>query len=101
MQIIKAATGDLWITAIIEGRWVQAKVYQGPSSYGIENGMVSKLAIGKTNTRDPNSNFFDQMAYNYDRGLDFDNLKDSALLGKIVEQLEEYRASNPYTQENA
>lgn len=71
MQILEAHDQYGWITAVIEGRWVQAKVYDEPSCYGINEGRVSKLTIGKTDTRDPNSNFFNQMDYNYDRGLDF------------------------------
>ena len=52
MRIIKPHSDTGWITAEIEGRWVQAKVYDEPSSYGINNGRVSKLAVGKENFRD-------------------------------------------------
>lgn len=76
-----------WITAIIEGRWVQAKVYDEPSCFGINDGRVSKLCIGKTQYRDPMQNFFEQMCYNYDRGLDFDDTP-PGLLDKIVAELE-------------
>ncbi len=89
MQIITAHDKTGWITAIIEGRWVQAKVYDEPSCYGINEGRVSKLAIGKTDTRQQHSNFFDQMDYNYDRGLDFKRRTlPVATLRKIVAQLE-------------
>lgn len=71
MQILKPHDEYGWITAIIEDRWVQAKVYDEPSTYGINNGRVSKLVISKTNTRDPSIIFFEQMDYNYVRGLDF------------------------------
>ena len=87
MIILEPHSEHGWITAIIEGRCVQAKVYNEPSTYGVNNGRVSKLAIGKTDKRDPNRNFFDQMAFNYDRGLDFDNLP-KGLLNKIVAELE-------------
>ena len=87
MQILKAHDQYGWITAIIDGRWVQAKVYNEPSAYGIKNGRVSKLAIGKTDTRNPNENFFDQMCYNYDRGLDFSKITRGEL-NSIVRQLE-------------
>lgn len=89
MQILEAHDQNGWITAIIEGRWVQAKVYDEPSVFGINEGRVSKLSIGKTGIRDPNRNFFDQMDYNYDRGLDFKRrtLPD-AVLRKIVASLE-------------
>lgn len=76
-----------WITAIIENRWVQAKVFDTPSDYGINNGRVSKLVVGKTSYRDPNRSFFSQMCYNYDRGLDFDEAP-KGLIDKIVGQLE-------------
>lgn len=87
MKIIKKHDETRWITAIIDGRYVQAQVFDEPSSYGINDGRVSKLTIGKTSKRDPNRNYFDQMAYNYDRGLDFDNLPDG-VLDKVVAELE-------------
>lgn len=76
-----------FLTVIIEGRWVMAKVYDEPSSYGINGGRVSKLSISKTATRIEGQNFFDQMDYHYDRGLDFDTLE-PGLLDKIVAELE-------------
>jgi hypothetical protein len=89
MKILKAHDQYGWITAIIEGRWVQAKVYNEPSCYGINDGRVSKLSIGKTDSRDPTSNFFEQMDYNYDRGLDFKRRTlPVATFRKIVAQLE-------------
>lgn len=67
-----------YITCVIAGRWVQAKVYDEPSEYGVGGfSRVSKLGIGKSMVRDPMKNFFDQMDYNYDRGLDFSNLPDN------------------------
>lgn len=76
-----------WITAIIGGRWVQAKVYNEPSTFGINNGRVSKLAVGKTASRDANKPFHPQMCYHYDRGLDIDEAP-PGLVSSIVEQLE-------------
>ena len=87
MKILEAYDRVGWITAEINGRWVQAKVYDEPSTCGINNGRVSKLAIGKTATRDANKPFFDQMAYNYDRGLDFDKLP-VGVLNDILAELE-------------
>jgi len=89
MQILSAHDNTGWITAIIEGRWVQAKVYDEPSTYGVNNGRVSKLVIGKTDARDPTQNFFNQMDYNYDRGLDFKRRTlPVAKLRSIIAQLE-------------
>ena len=76
-----------WITAVIEGRWCQAKVYDDPSIHGINEGRISKLAICKYQYRNPRVDFLDQMDFNYDRGLDFDNLQEG-LLDKIVSKLE-------------
>jgi hypothetical protein len=89
MQILSAHDQYGWITAIIEGRWVRAKVFDEPSCFGINDGRVSKLTIGKTDSRDPTRNFFDQMDYNYDRGLDFKRRTlPIATFRKIVAQLE-------------
>jgi len=87
MRILSAHDENGWITAVICGRWVQAKVYDLPSDYGINEGRVSKCAIGKTAKRNSGENFFDQIDFNYDRGLDFDNLPDG-LLSKILKELE-------------
>ena len=76
-----------WITAIIEGRWVQAKVYNEPSCFGVKRGRVSKLSIGKTDCRIEHKNFFDQMCFHYDRGLDFDKAP-PGLVDKVVAELE-------------
>jgi len=87
MKILEAHDQYGWITAVISGRWVQAKVYDLPSTFGINDGRVSKLAIGKTRFRDASAPFFEQIDYNYDRGLDFNNLP-AGVLDEIVEALE-------------
>lgn len=87
MKVLSPHESTGWITAIIKDRWVQAKVYDVGSVYGVNNGRVSKLCIGKTDRRDPNKAFFDQMDFNYDRGLDFSNLSDE-FVNEIVEELE-------------
>jgi hypothetical protein len=76
-----------WIHGIIFNRFFAAKVYDEPSTYGINDGRVSKLAVGKTAIRDRNKAYFDQIDYNYDRGLDFDNLP-AGMLDQIVTELE-------------
>lgn len=87
MKIIKPHSNTGWLTAVIEGRYVCAKVYDKQSIFGINNGRVSKLCIGKNARRDPNKNYLDQMDFNYDRGLDFNNLPDG-VLNKVVSALE-------------
>jgi hypothetical protein len=76
-----------WVTAIIEGRWVQAKIYNEPSIFGINEGRVSKLYVGKTDIVDSKKIFFEQICYHYDRGLDF-NKAPEGLIDKIVAKLE-------------
>lgn len=79
-----------WFTAIICGRWVEAKVYDEPSEYGIDNGRVSKMSIAKTAHRNPHSNFFDQMCYHWERGPDFKRRGTTmAFVRDIVSYLEE------------
>ena len=80
-----------WLTAVINGHWVQAKLYKDPSSYGVNDGRVSKLSIGKADYRINNKNFFDQMCYHYDRGLDFDKSdKYGVDVDDIVNKLNDY-----------
>jgi len=87
MIILEPHSESGWICAIIEGRYVDAKVFDEPSTFGVNNGRVSKLTIGKTDSRDHNKNYFEQMCYNYDRGLDFDKTP-PGLLDKILAELE-------------
>jgi len=87
VTIINADSENGWITCVINGRWIEAKVYDEPSTYGVNNGRVSKLSIAKTHNRDMSSNYIDQLDYNYDRGLDFSNL-DEAFVNDIILQLE-------------
>lgn len=89
MQIIKPHDQYGWITAVIAGRWVQARVFDTPSTFGINNGRVSKLCIGKTDkhVQGLTKSFFDQMDFNYDRGHDFNDLPDG-LLEQVLSELE-------------
>ncbi len=87
MKILSPHRWTGWITVEIDGRRVDAKVYDTPSIFGINDGRVSKLAIMKTAVRDPNADYFAQCDYNYDRGLDFDDLP-AGVLDNVVAQLE-------------
>lgn len=87
MKIVSPHKWTGWITVEIAGRRVEAKVYDNPSMFGINDGRVSKLAIMKTAVHDPNADYFEQCDYNYDRGLDFDDLP-AGVLDNIVTQLE-------------
>jgi len=58
--------GNGWREGVYNGHFFQAKVYDLPSSFGINEGRVSKLGICSTSYFDHN-----HTVYNYDRGLDF------------------------------
>ena len=87
MEILEPHDSRGWITAVIDGRWVQAKVYDMPSKFGINNGRVSKCSIGKTAYRNPSEPFLDQMDFSYNRWLNFDNLPEG-VLDKVIAELE-------------
>lgn len=86
MEIL--STSGVWVDAIIDGRWVEAKVFDEGSEYGINGGRISILSISKTGKRDPNRNFEAQMCYNYVRGEVTVESIDDELLNSIVAQLE-------------
>ena len=85
--VLEERSDSGWITCIIDNRWVQAKVYDEPSTYGVNNCRVSKLSIGKTAERKEFQDFFEQMAYHYDRGLDFNELYNQSILENVLETL--------------
>lgn len=87
MKILEPYDELGWVTAIIDDRWCQAKVYDLPLEYGINGGRVSILLIGKLDIHMKDKNFMAQLDYNYSRGLDFDNLPEG-VLDSILEQLE-------------
>ena len=74
----------MWYETTIDGRWLQAKIYNEGSQFGINGGRVSKLGICKPGMKFAGWNTVD---YNYDRGLDFDHLPDG-VLDKILAELE-------------
>jgi hypothetical protein len=81
MKVLSPHDSSGWITAVIEGRWVQAKVYDKPSSFGVDGGRVSKISIHKTSKANSSPE------YHYDRGLEFDNLP-KGVLKKVLKELE-------------
>jgi hypothetical protein len=65
---------DGWITAFIGGFWCQAKVYDEGSSFGINNGRISKLVV----CDDVKWNH-DKLLFSYDRGDDVNNMTEKDL----------------------
>lgn len=68
-----------WYSFNFDGLTGQAKVFDEPSQYGINQGRISKLSI----------NGGDISLYNYDRGLDFSYIKDE-VIEEICKFLETY-----------
>ena len=81
MKVLSPHDSSGWITAIIQGRWVQAKVYDVPSMYGVNGGRVSKIVIAKTSKENSSPE------YHYDRGWEFGNLP-KGVLKKVLKELE-------------
>ncbi len=81
---ITVVQNGTWVNTEIKGRRVIAKVFDKGSSFGISNGRVSKLSVYKPGTT---GNGFDDMEYNYDRGMDFSEI-DEDILAEIVWELE-------------
>lgn len=71
--------GGRWIKKTVDGYYFQALVFDEPSEeYGINGGRVSKLTICEGNKWDPS-----KVVYNYDRGLEFNDLP-SGVLEKVL-----------------
>ena len=68
----------MWSKGEINGYKYEVKHYEEGSQYGINEGRVSKLSIRKDG----------KWVYNYDRGLDFDNLDEAgkAVYAEILKQ---------------
>lgn len=59
-----------------------AKIYGQPSKYGIGGGRISKLSITRGDHWNPRA-----QVYNWDRGLDIDNIN-AGVLKEIIQMLE-------------
>lgn len=77
MKIISTQRRTGWITVEIQGFRVEAKVYDEGSEFGVMGGRVSKLTIYKNGKE----------LYNYDRGLEFNNLQ-AGFIEIVVAELE-------------
>jgi hypothetical protein len=86
-----------YVTLLAHDRWIQAKVYDDPSDYGVRNCRVSKISISKEGIHllgiESGLNFFDNCDYNYDRGLDFHHKK--SLTKKTLNDILDYLNAMP------
>jgi hypothetical protein len=96
-----------FVTIIAHNRWIQAKVYDDPSDYGVRNCRVSKISIAKEGVRllgiESGLRFFDNCDYNYDRGLDFHNKNNLSkkTLYEILDYLNDIPQLFEYGEDNA
>ena len=70
---------DGWMRGTTDGHAWIAKVYDEGSTWGINEGRVSKLTVYATDRKSAE-------IYNYDRGLDFDNAP-AGLVDQILGQI--------------
>lgn len=59
-----------WVDGVVGKYHFQAKLFDTPSTFGIENGRVSKLSIWDQKVRKEKLNFLKACVVNYDRGWD-------------------------------
>lgn len=79
IQVISDARKKTGFIKLIAGRFkIEAKVYDEPSQYGINNGRISKLWIQNKNSG--------KTIANYDRGWDFNH--DELVVKEVVRYLE-------------
>ena len=89
---------DEWITGevTINGKqyYVQGKVYEEPSSYGINDSQISKLWVNEVNK----DGSFGKTLIAYDRGWDSAkvNTGKKTLLKPVMDMLIDYRSKNHY-----
>ena len=83
MKILDAPSNSNWLTAIIDGLYCQAKIFTEPSTFGINDGHVSKLSVCSGQSWDHT-----KVIINYDRGWDVGENRPE--LDSIVGQLEAY-----------
>ena len=87
---ITAKLTSNWIDGNIDGFRFQALVFDEPSTYGINNGRISKLTIWDEIQRFLKKDIFKASIVNYDRGWDIQplNVNDKETLRATIEYLE-------------
>lgn len=69
-EFTKWVIGENWVGGNVGKYRFQSKLFDEGSTFGIENGRVSKLAIWDEQVRQEKKNFFAGCLVNYDRGWD-------------------------------
>ena len=76
-----------WVSGTVGKYTFEAKLFDDPSTYGINNGRVSKLFIYNDKERIEKRNFFAPCIVNYDRGWDIKPSKEARPYYKAVLRL--------------
>jgi len=64
--------GENWCNGTVGGYVFEAKSFDTGSSFGIDNGRVSKLVIKRADTVGNGNGYFDGVVVSYDRGWDIE-----------------------------
>lgn len=90
-NVVDTRRSDGWIQFVAHNRFVEAKVFNEGSHYGINDGRVSKLVIAKDGITKlglgSGLSFHESLEYSYDRGEDMNTIP-ANVLNDIVEYLE-------------
>ena len=88
-RIICSERSEGWVKGTVNGYHFQAKVYDEPSVYGINEGRISKLMVWDEAQRQQHRNIFRAALMNYDRGWDIEPQPEYAeMINKLVLYLE-------------
>lgn len=81
--------GNNWVAGKVGKYNFEAKLFDEGSSYGIENGRISKLSIWDEKVRQEKQNFLKACIVNYDRGWDIEpKSSDKSCYDAVISLLE-------------
>lgn len=86
-ELISFPFDSNWVSGTVGDYTFEAKLFDDPSTYGINNGRVSKLSIYSEKKRIETGNFFAACIVNYDRGWDIKPSKENRPYFKAVMRL--------------
>jgi hypothetical protein len=86
-ELINFPFDSNWVSGTVGEYTFEAKLFDDPSTYGINNGRISKLSIYNDQKRIENRDFFAACIVNYDRGWDIKPTKESRPYYKAVLKL--------------
>lgn len=85
-RVRESQSGGKWVDGLFEGYLFQGLLFDEPSQYGINGGRVSKLTVGPAASGRAALGL--DRAYDYDRGLNFDNTPEGFINSRLVPELE-------------